>query len=78
MDKTCRVLKEIWSENYYKLLQINKEDDRIIKQAKESGTAAPLLFLSTGDTEFKNNMELIETIAVKLGYGEYEEKFKWK
>ena len=37
-----------------------------------------MFFINTDDIHLKRNMELIENIVEKLGYGEYENSFKWK
>ena len=78
MDKTYSVLKELWDENYSQWLSVKKENERYVEMFKKSNVVTPMFFLNTDDIHLKRNMELIETIAEKLGYGEYENSFKWK
>lgn len=80
MDKTYSVLREMWEENYSKWLPLKEENDRLVEEVRRRRSVVPILFANVGDHYYKQNMELIESIAEKLGYGEYEKEitFKWQ
>lgn len=77
IEEAYIVLKEMWQEYKEQLKEIDNKNSVLLKEANDKQTVAPLFYL-TENVGVERKLELIESIALKLGYGYYNGSFSWK